>query len=135
MIGISLIFKDTINKKIGDKIRELNKNKGNLEELCATFGEQKSNFTGQEFNGANVDAVFGGVDLDLSKAIIKQDQIINATAIFGGVEIKVPEAVNIKVKSTPIFGGVSNKAQVTYNENLPTLYINGTAIFGGVEIK
>lgn len=135
MIGISLIFKDTLNRKVTDKIKELNQNKGNLEEFCATFGEQKSNFAGQEFNGANVDAVFGGVDLNLSKAIIKQDQIINATAIFGGVEIRVPEGVNIKLKSTPIFGGVSNKAQATYNENLPTLYINGTAIFGGVEIK
>ena len=135
MIGLGLIFKDTLNKKVADKIKELNQNKGNLEEFCATFGEQKSNFAGQEFNGANVDAVFGGVDLDLTKAIINKDQIINATAIFGGVEIKVPEGVNIKLKSTPIFGGVSNKAQATYNENLPTLYINGTAIFGGVEIK
>lgn len=135
MIGINLIFKDTINKKVMGKIKELNQNKENLEEICATFGEQKSNFAGQEFNGANVDAIFGGADLNLSKAIIKKDQIINATAIFGGVKIKVPEGVNIKVKSTPIFGGVSNKAQTTYNENLPILYINGTAIFGGVEIK
>ena len=135
MIGISIIFKDTIDKKVGEKIRKLNTNKGEFEEFCATFGEQKSNFAGQEFNGANLDAVFGGVELDLSKAIIKKDQIINANAIFGGIEIFVPTGVNIKVKSTPIFGGVSNKTRVEYNESLPTLYINGTALFGGVEIK
>ncbi len=135
MIGISLIFKDTFNKKIAEKIRTLNHNRGNFEEYCATFGEQKSDLAGQEFKGANLDAVFGSVELDLSKAMMKQDQVVNASAIFGGIEIRVPSGVNIKVKSTPIFGGVDNKTKTEYNENLPTLYINGVAIFGGVEIR
>lgn len=135
MIGISFLFKDTFNKKIAERIRTLNSNKGNFEEYCATFGEQKSDLAGQEFTGANLDAVFGSVELDLSKAIMKQDQVINANAIFGGVEIRVPSGVNIKVKSTPIFGGVDNKTKTEYNESLPTLYINGVAIFGGVEIR
>ncbi len=135
MIGISIIFKDTLNKKVSEKIKSLNKNKGELEEYCATFGEQKSDLSGQEFKGANLDAIFGSVELDVSKAILKKDQVINANAIFGGIEIKVPVGVNIKVKATPIFGGVTNKIKTDFNESLPTLYINGTALFGGVEIK
>lgn len=135
MIGISIIFKDTLNKKVSEKIRNLNTNKGNFEEYCATFGGQKSDLSGQEFKGANLDAVFGSVELDLSKAIIKKDQVINANSVFGGIEIRVPTGVNIKVKSTPIFGGVTNRIKTDYNESLPTLYINGTALFGGVEIK
>lgn len=135
MLGISIIFKDTFNKKVAEKIRTLNSNKGEFEEFCATFGSQQSNFSGQEFNGANLDAIFGSVELDISKAIIKKDQVINANSIFGGIEITVPTGVNIKVKSTPIFGGVSNKANTEYNESLPTIYINGVALFGGVEIK
>ncbi len=135
MIVISLIFKDTFNKKITEKIKTLNSNRGSFEEYCATFGEQKSDLAGQEFTGANLDAIFGSVELDLAKAIMKQDQVINANAIFGGIEIRVPSGVNIKVKSTPIFGGVDNKTKTEYNESLPTLYINGVAIFGGVEIR
>lgn len=135
MIGLSIIFKDTVNKKVTEKIRNLNSNKGEFDEFCATFGSQQSDFSGQEFKGANLDAVFGSVELDISKAIIKNDQVINANAIFGGIEIKVPTGVNIKVKSTPIFGGVSNKAKTDYNESSPTIYINGVAMFGGVEIK
>ena len=135
MIGISIIFKDTVNKKITEKIRTLNTNKGDFEEYCATFGSQQCDFSGQEFQGANLDAVFGSVELDISKAMIKKDQVINANSIFGGIEIRVPTGVNIKVKSTPIFGGVSNKAKTEYNESLPTIYINGVALFGGVEIK
>ncbi len=135
MIGISIIFKDTINKKVTEKIKTLNTNKGDFDEYCATFGGQKCDLSGQEFKGANLDAVFGSVELDLSKAIIKKDQVINANAIFGGIDIRVPTGVNIKVKSTPIFGGVDNKVKTDYKENLPTLYINGVAMFGGVEIK
>lgn len=135
MIGVSIIFKDRLNQKVTDKIRTLNSDRQDFEEYCATFGSQQSDFSGQEFKGANLDAVFGSVELDLAKATIQKDQVINANAIFGGIEIRVPTGVNIKVKSTPIFGGVSNKIKAEYNESLPTLYINGVAIFGGVEIK
>lgn len=92
-------------------------------------------YQGKNLNGANLDAVFGSVELDISKAVIKQDQVINANAIFGGIEIRVPTDVNIKVKATPIFGGVDNKVKTNYNESLPTLYIHSVAMFGGVEIK
>lgn len=47
----------------------------------------------------------------------------------------VPKDANIKVKSTPIFGGVSNKIKNDYDEKLPTIYINSFCMFGGVEIK
>lgn len=135
MIGLSIIFKDTLNKKVSEKIRNLNSNKDNLEEYCATFGSQQANFNGKEFKGANLDAVFGSVEIDLSNATISKDQVINASAIFGGIEIKVPTCVNIQIKSTPIFGGTNNKTKNQYNENLPTIYINSFAMFGGVEIK
>jgi len=135
MVGISIIFKDSINKNVSDKIKSLNNNKDGLEEYCATFGGQKIDLSGQEFKGANIDAVFGGVDIDLTNSTITKDQVINANAIFGGIDIKVPQNVNIKVKSTPIFGGVSNKVKTQYNESLPTIYINSVALFGGVDIK
>lgn len=135
MVGVSIIFKDSIHKRVGEKIKTLNTNKGDFEDYCATFGEQKNDLSGQEFKGANLDAIFGSVQLDISKAIIKSDQVINANAIFGGVEIIVPTDINIKVKSTPIFGGVNNKVKSDFQENLPTIYINGVALFGGVEIK
>lgn len=135
MIGLSFIFKDMFQTKVNEKMRKLNSERVDGENFCATFGGVKSNFNGQEFKGANADAIFGGVEIDLSEAIINHDQIINANAIFGGVDIKAPKNVNIKVKSTPIFGGVSNKFKNDYNESLPTIYINAFCLFGGVDIK
>lgn len=135
MIGLSFIFKDIFQSKVNEKIKKLNTERVDGENFCATFGGVKEDYKGQEFKGANMDAIFGGVEIDLSDAVITHDQIINANAIFGGVDIKIPQNVNVKVKSTPIFGGVSNKLKNTFNESLPTIYINAFCLFGGVEIK
>ncbi len=82
-----------------------------------------------------MNAIFGGVELDLREAIIEEDIVINATVAFGGIDISVPGNVNVKVSNIPIFGGVSNKAGRTYNESLPTIYVNSTCMFGGIDIK
>lgn len=131
-IGLSIIFKDVAAEKVGDKIKELNKD--NKEEFYATFSGQKLNYVGNEFKGVNVNAIFGGVDIDLRNAIIEQDQVINATAVFGGINILAPNNVNVQVKSNSLFGGVSNKT-IPNKENVPTIYVKAFCLFGGAEIK
>lgn len=133
ILGLSMIFGNAIHKAMNQKIKELNKS--GLEGYAATFGEQKVNLMNEEFKGANLDAVFGGVELDLRNAKISSDQVINASAIFGGIDIFVPNGVIVKVKSTPIFGGVSNKANIVKEENMPVIYVNAFCLFGGVDIK
>ncbi len=135
IIGISFIFRDTIGGKITKEIKELNKNRIGTNEYCATFSEQNVKFDDDKFTGADLTAVFGGVKCDLRKAIIEENQIINATSIFGGIEIFVPEDVKVKIKSTPIFGGVSDKSNYSKEEQAHIIYINATCIFGGVEIR
>ena len=135
IIGISFIFRDTIGGKISKEIKELNKNRNETNEYCATFSEQNVKFDDDKFTGVDLTAVFGGVKCDIRKAIIEEDQVINATSIFGGIEIYVPENVKVKIKSTPIFGGVSDKASYSKNEQSNIIYINATCIFGGVEVK
>lgn len=132
LIGLSFIFKDTINSKVKKEIKRLNK--VNENEYCATFGSQNVEFSGEEFNGCNLTAVFGEVKCDLRDAVIKEDCVINVSAIFGSVTVFVPENVKIKVTSVPIFGGISNKVQ-NKKEGKVTLYLNGTCLFGGVDLK
>lgn len=135
IIGLSLIFKDTIHTKINHEIKKINKNQNESNDYTATFGSQNVNFNNEEFMGADLNAIFGGVKCDLRKAIIKKDVVINAGAIFGGIEIFVPDNVTVKIKSTPIFGGVSNKINNESKTKSPVIYVNSVAVFGGVEIK
>ena len=133
MIGLSFIFKDTLNSKIKKEIKKLNKTEP--KEYCSCFSGQTIDFNNEEFKGCTISAIFGGVKCDLKNAIIKNDVVINATSIFGGITIYVPENVNVKISATSIFGGVSDERKNKTKNNEYTIYINTTSMFGGIEIK
>lgn len=135
IVGLSLIFGNNLNKKINNEIKKINNKKGKNEEYCSTFSEQKIDFDDEEFKGASLTAVFGGITLDLRKAKINEDVVIDTTSVFGGIDIYVPDNIKIKVKSTSIFGGVDNKKIKNDNEKEHIIYINASCIFGGVDIK
>lgn len=132
VIGLSLVLKDKIGAKVKEKIKTLNQD--GLEEYYATFSGQEINPKGEEFKGASLNAIFGGIDLNLSEVHIQKDTLINVTSVFGGVDIKVPANVNVKVQSTSLFGGIDNKVK-KYTENLPTIYVKAFCLFGGADIK
>ena len=134
-IGVSIIFKDVIGGKVSKEIKKLNEKKTGENEYCATFSGQDVRFDGEQFKGVDLTAVFGGIKCDLRNAIIEEDAVINTSSIFGGIDIYVPENVKVKVKSSSIFGGVSDEKKHCQNADAYTIYINATCIFGGVEIK
>lgn len=137
LIGVKLIV-NAFSEKKTEKIEEsLKNNADDLDNVFCIFTGEKVNFNGKVFRGAEINAIFGGVDYDLRGAIIEPDCAIKATAIFGGIDIFVPENVKVRVKSTGIFGGTSNKARRPDDgaENVVTLYVSSLALFGGVDIK
>lgn len=132
MIGISFLFGDKMKKKVTEKVNNINKN--DLENIVATFSEQKVHKDNETFKGANLEAIFGSVTLDLRKASFNKETIIKASSIFGSIDILLPDDVNVEVKATPIFGSVSNKLR-NQKENKKTIYIDAFCLFGGVDIK
>ena len=134
VFGLSLIFKNSIDKEVNKSIDKLNKKLNKDEGYAAIFSGQNIKVD-EEFKGTTINAVFGGLKLDLRNAIIKDDVVINATAVFGGIDIIAPENVKIKIKSSAIFGGAANKKEATAKDDAKTIYINATAVFGGVDVK
>lgn len=130
--GISFLFGNEIKSKVTEKVKQTNNN--DLENIVATFAEQKVNFDDEKFKGANLDVVFGGVTLDLRKSTLEKETVIKASSIFGGITIILPNDVNVKVRSTPIFGGVNNK-NINHKENKKTVYLDAFCMFGGLDIK
>ena len=133
-IGINMIFKNFFH--IGDNSKSSNvKYQGGSSEYTAIFSGSRHQIVGEKFLGTTLNAIFGGVELDLRNAIIDEDIVINATAIFGGIDIFVPSNVKVKVSNVPIFGGVDNKAPTIVDANAPTIFVNSTCMFGGIDIK
>ncbi len=137
LIGLKMIlssFKERHTEKIEESFE---KYEGDIDNVFCIFNGAKVDLSGKVFRGAEINAIFGGVDYDLRGAVIEPDSAIKISAIFGGVDIIVPEGVKVRVKSTSLFGAVSNKSR-RYDkdeENVVTLYISGLALFGGVDIK
>lgn len=125
-IGLSIMFNN--NGKNSSKNTDDN-------EYCACFSGQTIKFDGKDFKGAEVNAIFGGITIDLTNAKVKDGAVIDATAVFGGITILIPEDLKVEIKSTSVFGGVSDKTKNKEKKDKVTLHVNGCSIFGGVDIK
>lgn len=135
VVGFKLIFGSRRSNKNQQILNDVVTNGGNVRDITATFSGQNVVYSvGEEFTGAEINAVFGGVKCDLRNANVTKDCVIKCTSIFGGTDIFVPQNVNVKVNSTSIFGGVSNKTN-NNSANTATIYIESTCLFGGVDIK
>lgn len=102
-------------------------------EYSAVFSEQDLSFAGENFSGAEFDAIFSSLTADLTEAAILNDCTIEANAIFGTVVIKAGLNANYKINGSQIFGSVSSVDRADSAE-LPTVTINANSVFGSVEI-
>ncbi len=132
LIGVMLIFNETVKANITKKVREVNPK--DREEIIATFSSQKIDKSGEDFKAINLDAVFGSIDLNILKSKIKKEATIKSSSIFGSVHITVPKDVNVKMKSTPLFGSSYNFTEFK-EENKNTIYIDAFCLFGSIEIR
>ncbi len=133
LIGLKMVFTGLFGNKANEILRKMNLEGRNPKVFSATFSGCDLNYDGEVFEGAEFNAVFGGINCDLRNAVIEKDCAISVSAIFGGIDVLVPDGINVKVNANSIFGIVSNNTSV--HRNAPTIYISGTCMFGGVEIK
>jgi len=106
----------------------------------AFFGGVEKRLNSREFRGGRLQAIFGGIELDLRDAdMLENEAIIHANAIFGGIELRVPETWFVAARGQGVFGGFSDSTRYSSpsdpDKPRKTLIILGTALFGGVEIR
>ncbi|MBQ8431623.1 MAG: hypothetical protein IJX28_01950 [Clostridia bacterium] len=133
LIGLRMVFRGTQNKQKNHKKPPVSDGKLNC--VNAVFGAQDINYDGQDFEGIELNAVFGGIECDLRHAIITKDVVIKANAVFGGVDIILPENVNLQHTSTSVFGGMDDTRHFRQIDGAVTVFVEGACVFGGVDIK
>lgn len=99
-------------------------------------GSKKINLS-KNFKGGEVTNIFGGSEINLTKADLQGTAILEVTCIFGGTKLIVPPDWNIQQEAVAIFGGVDDKRPVTGLQENPskTLIIKGTVLMGGIDIR
>lgn len=99
-------------------------------------GSKKINLS-KNFRGGEITNVFGGSELNLSKADIQGRVVLEVTCIFGGTKLIVPPDWNIQQEAVAIFGGIDDKRPITGMQESPDkiLVIKGTVLMGGIDIR
>ncbi len=153
-IGLSLIVKNASNASVSKKIRQAEQANSkkrqqvaegevveeataqDREEYWSTFSEQKIDYEDKTFTRCKVDAIFGGAELDLRRAKIRNEAVIRSSSVFGGVVIYLPEDVKVEIAANSIFGGVTDKRmKKSEGKADKTVYIDASCVFGGLELR
>jgi len=113
----------------------------NMLRAWATFSGLKRRLDTQNFQGGEMLAVFGGIEVDLRRANIAptdKEVVLDANATFGGIDIKVPDTWLVVARGQGIFGGYEDKTippKPQEGVTPPKLVITGFAVFGGISIE
>ena len=127
-VGLMMVF------SIGSANRKRAEESGtdDNEKVAIFYGEQ-SRVRG-DYTGGSLTAVFGGVDLDLRQANIKDGAIIDVFTFCGGININLPDDVIVKNEVRGGLGGSDDKTMSKPSAK-KTIYLKGECVLGGLEIK
>jgi len=134
IVGLIIIFsrrpriKWHSKTKIGD----------NFIDIVNIFSGSEKQVISDNFQGGKITSIFGGSEIDLTKAkLVPGVSELEIACIFGGTTIIVPNDWNVKVEVTPVFGGIEEHkiASNAFVDMSKMLIIKGAVIFGGGEIK
>ncbi|VBB47445.1 conserved membrane hypothetical protein [uncultured Paludibacter sp.] len=101
------------------------------------FGSVEHIFLEEEFPGGEINAVFGGVTLDLRKTkLAVGDTYLEINAVFGGITLYIPSDWYVVSRFDGVFGGFEDKRLLQEpTDKTRRLIIKGSCVFGGGEIR
>lgn len=140
-IGFIILFKGLGTWQNKFKRRFDKGNYNNMDRIDAQhiFGGGEYHITSENFQGGQINAIFGGGKYDFRNAKLAPGvNYLEVSMIFGGLDILLPADWDVKVDVVSILGEFSNKSAgyVKPSEtSTGQLIIRGNAIFGGGEIK
>lgn len=103
------------------------------------FSGGERQIVSENFKGGKITAIFGGTELDLTKARLAPGRNeLEIACIFGGATFIVPDDWNVSIEVTPVLGGFSDSRKLIPGRTVDStrqLAIRGAVIFGGGEVK
>jgi predicted membrane protein len=103
------------------------------------FSGGERQIVSQNFRGGKVTAIFGGSEIDLTRANLAPGRSeLELACIFGGATIIVPDEWFVTIEVTPVLGGFGDSRKLNPGRTVDTtkqLVIKGAVIFGGGEVK
>jgi predicted membrane protein len=148
-IGALIMFRPKHSRRCRVEKKNLENNPLNAENMegestaedyvdsTSIFGGAKKNIISKNFRGGDLVNIFGGTELDLTRADFTGTAEIEITTIFGGTKLIIPSNWTVRSEAVTLFGGLEDKRNMSTAIDNPakTLILKGTVIFGGIELK
>jgi predicted membrane protein len=103
------------------------------------FSGGERQIVSDNFKGGKITAVFGGSEIDLTKAKLAPGRSeLEIACVFGGTTIIVPDDWYITIEVTPVLGGFGDSRKLSPGRTVDPskqLVIKGAVVFGGGEVK
>ncbi|HZK62151.1 MAG TPA: LiaF domain-containing protein, partial [Anaerovoracaceae bacterium] len=103
------------------------------------FSGGERQIVSENFKGGKLSAVFGGIELDLTKATLAPGRSeLDISCVFGGATIIVPDDWFVTIEVTPVLGGFNDSRKLRPGRTIDPskqLVIKGAVVFGGGEVK
>lgn len=103
------------------------------------FSGGEHQIVSDNFRGGKITSVFGGSEIDLTKASLAQGiSELEVACVFGGATIIVPDNWNVKIEVVPVLGGFTDSRKLNPGRSVDMtkqLVIKGAVVFGGGEVK
>jgi len=103
----------------------------------SVFGSGEHIVLDPEFKGGDMNAVFGGITLDLRRTNLPVGEtVLEVNAVFGGITIYVPVDWFVETHLDAVFGGFQdNRMPKEPLDTTRKLIITGSCVFGGGELR
>jgi predicted membrane protein len=103
------------------------------------FSGGERQIVSENFRGGKVSAIFGGMELDLTKAKLAPGRNeLEIACVFGGATIIVPDDWYVTIEITPVLGGFNDSRRLSPGRTIDPskqLVLKGAVVFGGGEVK
>jgi hypothetical protein len=131
---------DTLKDSIHESVNSFRTSESTDSEFdyMAILGGIKQRVTVKNFRGGRLMAIFGGFEVDLTRADIEgPSAVIDASALMGGGEIRVPDTWIVELRGTALLGGYTDETHQHISDSATAkhLIVKGIAALGGVVIK
>lgn len=102
----------------------------------AVFGGVKKSIISKDFKGGEITNVFGGTELDFTRADINGTVVIDISQAFGEIKITAPGNWRVVTDISQIFAQTEDKRVYTNGvvDNEKILVLKGTSICAAVKI-
>jgi hypothetical protein len=104
---------------------------------AAVMSSRQDRWDDQEFEGGEIKAVMGELQMDLSDAKMKGDEArLRVKAVMGEVKLRIPREWKIQIEGSPTLGEVHDKTRAPLQADVerPLLVIECDVVMGALEI-